>query len=134
VTLTTGTAGPLLTPVQVESLLIKPVLATSVALNPLCSRVLRPTAPSVRLPAVGPSTHTADEARSDTWGGQQPARPSPTSDRQTGDVKIDRVSQPQYLATSPPSTLRVSAPERAMLAALAPLLTRSPRALTVSAT
>ena len=51
-TLTTGTAGPLLTPEQVESLLIKPVLAAWVALNPLCSRVLRPTAPSVRLPAV----------------------------------------------------------------------------------
>ena len=44
-TLTTGTAGPLLTPEQVESLLIKPVLAASVALNPLCSRVLRPTPP-----------------------------------------------------------------------------------------
>ncbi len=51
-TLTTGTAGPLLTPEQVESLLIKPVLAASMALNPLCSRVLRPTAPSVRLPPV----------------------------------------------------------------------------------
>jgi HK97 family phage major capsid protein len=51
-TLTTGTAGPLLTPEQVEDLLIKPVLTASVALNPLCSRVLRPTASSVRLPAV----------------------------------------------------------------------------------
>src|SRR3954462_15494053 len=51
-TLTTGTAGPLLTPEQVESLLIKPVLAASVALSPLCTRVLRPTAFSVRLPAV----------------------------------------------------------------------------------
>ena len=51
-TLTTGTAGPLLTPEQVESLLIKPVMAASVALNPLCSRVPGPTAPSVRLPVV----------------------------------------------------------------------------------
>lgn len=51
-TLTTGTAGSLLTPEQVEDLFTKPVLAASVALNPLCSRVLRPTAPSVRLPAV----------------------------------------------------------------------------------
>ncbi len=42
-TLTTGTARALPTPEQVESLLIKPVLAASVALNPLCSRVLRPT-------------------------------------------------------------------------------------------
>ncbi len=32
-TRTTGTAGPLLTPEQVESLLIKPVRAASVALN-----------------------------------------------------------------------------------------------------
>jgi HK97 family phage major capsid protein len=39
-------------PQQVESPLIKPILAGSVALNPLCSRVLRPTAPSVRMPAV----------------------------------------------------------------------------------
>jgi hypothetical protein len=41
--LTTGTAGPSLTPEQVEDLIIKPVLTASVALSPLCSRVLRPT-------------------------------------------------------------------------------------------
>jgi hypothetical protein len=33
-TLTTGTAGPLLTPEHVESLLIEPVLAASVASSP----------------------------------------------------------------------------------------------------
>ena len=34
-TLTTGTAGPLVNPEQVEDFLIKPVLAASVALDPL---------------------------------------------------------------------------------------------------
>jgi hypothetical protein len=51
-TLTTGTAGPLLTLEQVESLLINPFSRACVALRPLCSRELRPTASSIRLPAV----------------------------------------------------------------------------------
>ena len=37
-TLTTGTAGPLLTPEQVESLLIKPVLAAGAGTSTRCSR------------------------------------------------------------------------------------------------
>ncbi len=78
-TLTTGTAGPLLTPEQVESLLIKPVLAASVALNPLCSRVLRPTAPSVRLPAV-----TADPTAAWVAEGAE----IPVSDLQTAEVDV----------------------------------------------
>jgi HK97 family phage major capsid protein len=78
-TLTTGTAGPLLTPEQVESLLIKPVLAASVALNPLCSRVLRPTAPSVRLPAV-----TADPTAAWVAEGAE----IPISDLTTAEVDV----------------------------------------------
>src|SRR3954451_4124123 len=78
-TMTTGTAGPLLTPEQVESLLIKPVLAASVALNPLCSRVLRPTAPSVRLPAV-----TADPTAAWVAEGAE----IPISDLTTAEVDV----------------------------------------------
>ncbi|MGY1692342.1 phage major capsid protein [Geodermatophilus sp. SYSU D01105] len=78
-TLTTGTTGPLLTPEQVESLLIKPVLAASVALNPLCSRVLRPTAPSVRLPAV-----TADPTAAWVAEGAE----IPISDLTTAEVDV----------------------------------------------
>jgi HK97 family phage major capsid protein len=78
-TLTTGTAEPLLTPEQVESLLIKPVLAVSVALNPLCSRVLRPTAPSVRLPAV-----TADPTAAWVAEGAE----IPISDLTTAEVDV----------------------------------------------
>jgi HK97 family phage major capsid protein len=50
--LTTGTTGPLLTPEQVESLLINPFSRASTALRPSFSRVLRPTASSIRLPAM----------------------------------------------------------------------------------
>ncbi|GAB3314377.1 hypothetical protein GCM10027451_29260 [Geodermatophilus aquaeductus] len=78
-TLTTGTAGALLTPEQVESLLIPPVLAASVALNPLCSGVLRPTAPSVRLPAV-----TADPTAAWVAEGAE----IPISDLITGEVDV----------------------------------------------
>jgi hypothetical protein len=78
-TLTTGTAGPLLTPEQVESLLSKPVLAASVALNPLCSWVLRPTAPSVRPPAV-----TADPTAAWVAEGAE----IPVSDLQTAEVDV----------------------------------------------
>src|SRR3954468_22625170 len=51
-TLTTGTAGPLLTPEQVEDLLVLPVLAASVALNPLVSTVVRLTGSTYRIPRV----------------------------------------------------------------------------------
>jgi len=51
-TLTTGTAGPLLTPEQVEGLLVLPVLAASVALNPLVSTVVRLTGSTYRIPKV----------------------------------------------------------------------------------
>src|SRR3954468_6880718 len=51
-TLTTGTAGPLLTPEQVEDLLVLPVLAASVALNPLVSTVVRLTGSTYRIPKV----------------------------------------------------------------------------------
>ncbi|WP_324277128.1 phage major capsid protein [Blastococcus brunescens] len=51
-TLTTGTAGPLLTPEQVENLLVLPVLAASVALNPLVSTVVRLTGSTYRIPKV----------------------------------------------------------------------------------
>ncbi len=67
------------TPEQVESLLIKPVLAAFVALNPLCSRVLRPTAPSVRLPAV-----TADPTAAWVAEGAE----IPVSDLQTAEVDV----------------------------------------------
>ncbi|MGY1683916.1 phage major capsid protein [Geodermatophilus sp. SYSU D01176] len=66
-------------PEQVESLLIKPVLAASVALNPLCSRVLRPTAPSVRLPAV-----TADPTAACVAEGAE----IPVSDLATAEVDV----------------------------------------------
>lgn len=78
-TLTTGTAGPLLTAEQVESLLIKPVLAASVALNPLCSRVLRPTASSLRLPAV-----TADPTAAWVAEGAE----IPISDLMTAEINV----------------------------------------------
>jgi HK97 family phage major capsid protein len=51
-TLTTGTAGPLLTPEQVEDLLVLPVLVASVALNPLVSTVVRLTGSTYRIPKV----------------------------------------------------------------------------------
>jgi len=51
-TLTTGNAGPLLTPQQVEDLLVLPVLAASVALNPLVSTVVRLTGSTYRIPRV----------------------------------------------------------------------------------
>ena len=89
-TLTTGTAGPLLTPEQVESLLIKPVLTASVALNPLCSRVLRPTAPSVRLPAV-----TADPTAAWVAEGAE----IPISDLTTAEVDV--VTSAVRAATGP---------------------------------
>jgi HK97 family phage major capsid protein len=100
-TLTTGTAGPLLTPEQVESLLIKPVLAASVALNPLCSRVLRPTAPSVRLPAV-----TADPTAA--WDAE--GAEIPISDLTTADVDVV-MRKVAGLPLSPPSWPGDSSPE-----------------------
>jgi HK97 family phage major capsid protein len=51
-TLTTGSAGPLLTPEQVEDLLVLPVLAASVALNALVSTVVRLTGSTYRIPKV----------------------------------------------------------------------------------
>src|SRR3954451_14513658 len=51
-TLTTGNAGPLLTPEQVENLLVLPVLSASVALNPLVSTVVRLPGSTYRIPKV----------------------------------------------------------------------------------
>src|SRR3712207_315789 len=67
------------TPEQVESLLIKPVLAASVALNPLCSRVRRPTPPLLPAPAV-----TAD--RTAAWVAE--GAEIPVSDLQTAEVDV----------------------------------------------
>src|SRR5215218_6438487 len=78
-TLTTGTAGPLLTPEQVESLFIKPVLAASVALTPLRSRCcgrppLRPAARRHRRTPPDPRAgrEPVHQARPGRLGGAEP--------------------------------------------------------------
>jgi HK97 family phage major capsid protein len=78
-TLTTGTAGPLLTPEQVEDLLVLPVLAASVALNPLVSTVVRLTGSTYRIPKV-----TADPSAAWVAEGAE----IPTSDLTTNELVV----------------------------------------------
>ena len=79
-TLTTGTAGPLLTPEQVEDLLVLPVLAASVALNPLVSTVVRLSGSTYRIPKI-----TADPSAAWVAEGAE----IPVSDMTTNELVVN---------------------------------------------
>lgn len=94
-TATTVNTAALLTPEQVESLLVLPVLAASVALNPLVSTVVRLTGSSYRIPRV-----TADPSAAWVAEGAE----IPVSDLTTNELVVIPSSAvgSTARATSPP--------------------------------